>query len=146
VRGATPIKSACSASSKPPASVGLDVRPGRKHSDARTISVTNVSDAPRTVRVEDISRLEGACTSEWSRSTALTFVDTKTGAAPQAMTLAPGEHVELAIGPQFAAATWDCVKLGLALKLSVSTGSSDAEHVCADAGAWIAASDGRDDE
>lgn len=37
-RAAVPIKSACTAGSRPPASVGLDVRPGRRHAEARTIS------------------------------------------------------------------------------------------------------------
>src|SRR5262249_30327722 len=134
VRAAVPVKSACAATSKPPASVGLDVRAGRRHSEARTVSITNVSDAPRSVRVEDVSRLEGACTGEWSRSTALEFVDSATGALPEAITLNPGEHLELAIGPQHVVATWDCVKLGLAVRLAVG-----GEQVCADAGAWIAA-------
>ncbi len=37
---------------------------------------------------------------------------------------------------QRAVATWDCVKLGLAVRLKV-----DEEVVCADAGAWIAERD-----
>jgi hypothetical protein len=142
VREASPIKSACTAGSKAPASVGLDVRPGRRHSDARTLSVTNVGDRPRTVRVDDVSRLEGPCAGEWARSTTLSFSDALTAKAPEPVTLAPGEHIEVDIGPQHVASAWECSKLGIALWAAV-----DGERVCADAGAWIATREGtRDDD
>jgi hypothetical protein len=133
VREAAPVKSACTAGSRAPAGVGLDVRPGRKHSDARTVSITNVGDRPRAVRVDDVSRLEGPCAGEWARSTTLAFSDAATAKAPEAVVLAPGDHIEVTIGPQHVGAAWECSKLGIALWASV-----DGERVCADAGAWIA--------
>ncbi len=131
-RSAVPIKSACTAGSRPASSVGLDVRPGRRHSEARTIFVTNVSDRPRAVRVEQVARVEGPCGGDWARQTTLGFADADTHAAPLPRTLAPGGEIQIQMGPQRAVATWDCVKLGLAVRMKV-----DDEVVCADAGAWI---------
>jgi hypothetical protein len=132
-RAAVPIKSACTAGSHPPATVGLDVRQGRPHSEARTVFVTNLSDRPRTVRVQQVARAEGACSSDWARQTQLTFVDAATCEHPLPVTLQPNTWVELQVGQQRVLPTWDCTKLGLALWLEV-----DDEVVCADAGAWIA--------
>jgi hypothetical protein len=132
-RTAVPIKSACTAGSRAPASLGLDVRQGRRHSEARTIFVTNLSDRPRTVHVEQVARAEGACSGEWARQTSLAFMDMATCEAPRPVTLQPKEWVELWVGPQRVLPTWDCTKLGLALWMDV-----DDEAVCADAGAWIA--------
>jgi hypothetical protein len=135
-RSAVPIKSACTAGSLPPASVGLDVRQGRRHSDARTIFVTNLGDHPRTIRVQQVARAEGACSADWARQTQLPFLDVATCEPPREVTLPPKEWIELRIGPQRVVPTWDCTKLGLALWMSV-----DDQTVCADAGAWIAEND-----
>jgi len=135
-RAAVPIKSACTAGSRAPSAVGLDVRPGRRHSDARTIFVVNLGDRPRTVRVDQVARAEGACSGDWARQTQLTFVDATTCEAPRESTIQPKEWLELRIGPQRVLPTWDCTKLGLALWMKV-----DDETVCADAGAWVAVSD-----
>jgi hypothetical protein len=132
-RPAVPVKSACTAGSRPPASVGLDVRQGRRHSEARTVFVTNMGDRPRTVHVDQVTRAEGACSGEWSRTTELRFLDVATCEPPREVTVQPKEWVELRIGPQRVLPTWDCTKLGLALWIKV-----DDETVCADAGAWIA--------
>jgi hypothetical protein len=132
-RAAVPIKSACRAGSRPPASAGLDVRQGRRHSEARTLFVTNLSDRPRTVRVEQVARAEGACSGDWARQTPLNFLDVATCEPPREVTVPPGEWIELWVGPQRVLPTWDCTKLGLALWMKV-----DDESVCADAGAWIA--------
>jgi hypothetical protein len=136
MRAAVPVKSACAASSRPPVSAGLDVRQGRRHSEARTISVTNLGDRPRTVRVQQVARVEGACAGEWARQTALTYLDAATREAPGPVTVQPNEHLELLIGPQRVRPTWSCTKLGLAVWLEVDDGV-----VCADAGAWIAERD-----
>lgn len=138
-RPAVPIKSACAAGSAPASSVGLDVRQGRRHSEARTIFVTNTSDRPRTVQVQQVARVEGACDGDWARRTPLDFMDEATCSAPRARTLQPGEQVHLQIGPQRALATWDCVKMGLSISMKV-----DGDFVCADAGAWIALRDGEE--
>lgn len=138
-RPAVPIKSACTAGSRPASSVGLDVRPGRRHSDARTIFVTNVGDRPRAVEIQRVTRTEGACGGEWARTTALDFADEATQAAPEARGLPPRAELQLRIGPQRAAGTWGCVKLGLSIWMKV-----DDEIVCADAGAWIAERDADD--
>lgn len=130
---AVPIKSACTAGSQPPSSVGFDVRPGRRQSEARTVFATNLGDQPRTVRVQRVARLEGPCSGEWARGTTLNFVDAATCEPPLEVTVEPGQWLELQIGPQRVAPTWDCAKLGLALWMEV-----DGEVVCADAGAWIA--------
>jgi hypothetical protein len=132
-REAVPIKSACAATSRPAVSVALDVRQGRRHSEARTIAITNVGDRPRAVSVQQVARAEGACSGEWARQTQLAYRDAATGEAPAASTLVPGQRIELVIGPQRVAGTWPCTKVGLALWLEV-----DDEAVCADAGAWIA--------
>ena len=138
-RLAVPIKSACTAGSRPPASAGLDVRPGRHHSDARTIFVTNLGDRPRTVRVQQVARAEGACSGDWARQTPLTYLDVATCEPPREVTVQPQEWLELWVGPQRVLPTWGCTKLGLALWMEV-----DSEVVCADAGAWIAERDGDD--
>jgi hypothetical protein len=135
-RAAVPIKSACTAGSRPPASVGLDVRQGRRHSEARTIFVTNLGDHPRTVRVQQVARVEGACSGEWAQQTSLTYLDVATCEPPREVTIQPNAWIELWIGPQRVLSTRDCTKLGLALWLEV-----DDEVVCADAGAWIAERD-----
>jgi hypothetical protein len=135
-RAAVPIKSACTAGSRPPASVGLDVRQGRRHSEARTIFVQNLGDRPRTVLVQQVARVEGACGGEWARQTPLTFLDTATREPPREVTVQPAEGVELSIGDQRVRPTWGCAKLGLALWMKV-----DDAVVCADAGAWIAERD-----
>lgn len=135
-RAAVPIKSACTAGSRPPASVGLDVRQGRRHAEARTIFVTNLGDRPRAVVVQQVARAEGACSGEWARQTQLPYLDAATGEPPREVTVPPGQQVELRIGPQRVMPTWDCTKLGLALWMKV-----DDEVVCADAGAWIAERD-----
>jgi hypothetical protein len=132
-RAAVPVKSACTAGSRPPASVGFDVRQGRRHSDARTLFATNLGDRPRTVRVQQVARVEGPCSGEWARQTQLAYVDAATCEAPSEVTLKPGEWLELQVGAQRVAPTWECAKLGMALWLEV-----DGEVVCADAGAWIA--------
>ena len=132
-RLAVPVKSACTAGSRPPASVGLDVRQGRRHAEARTIFVTNLGDRPRTVRVDQVSRVEGSCSGEWARQTSLRFLDVSTCDAPREVTVPPRQWVELQIGPQRVLPTWECTKLGLAVWMKV-----DDETVCADAGAWIA--------
>jgi hypothetical protein len=132
-RLAVPIKSACTAGSRPPASAGLDVRPGRRHAEARTVFVTNLGDRPRRVLVERVARAEGACSGEWARTTSLRFLDVATCEPPREVVVQPQEWVELQIGPQRVLPTWDCTKLGLALWIKV-----DDETVCADAGAWIA--------
>ncbi len=139
-RAAVPIKSACTAGSRPPASAGLDVRQGRRHADSRTIFVTNLSDRPRTVRVQQVARAEGACSGEWSRQTSLPFLDVATCEPPRAVTLQPDQWVELWVGPQRVLPTWSCTKLGLALWMDV-----DDEPVCADVGAWIAERDAEHD-
>jgi len=139
-RAAVPIKSACTATSLGAASVGLDVRAGRRHSDAQTISVTNTSSEPRTVRVEQVSRVEGPCSAEWSRQTPLNFLDARTGEPPAETTLLPNQAFQLQIGPQRVNATWDCTKLGLALWLDVG-----GTRVCSDAGAWVTAREGEGD-
>lgn len=130
---AVPIKSACTAGSRPASSLGIDVQKGRRHSDARTLFITNRSDRPRAVRVEQVDRVEGPCGGEWARQTSLDFADSATSAPPREGTLAPGAGIQVRVGPQRAQATWDCVKMGIALRLMV-----DGEAVCADAGAWIA--------
>jgi hypothetical protein len=135
-RAAVPIKSACTAGSKSPASLGIDVRQGRRHSEARTIFVTNLSDRPRNVLVEQVARAEGSCSGEWARQTQLSFLDVATCEAPREVTVQPKEWVELWIGPQRVQPTWDCTKLGLALWMKV-----DEDVVCADVGAWIAETD-----
>jgi hypothetical protein len=132
-RAAVPIKSACTASSRPPASVGIDVRQGRRHSEARTVFVTNLSDRPRRVLVTQVARAEGACSGEWSRQTQQPFVDVETCEPPREVTVQPKAWVELWVGSQRVTPTWDCTKLGLALWVKV-----DDDLVCADAGAWIA--------
>jgi hypothetical protein len=135
-RAAVPIKSACTAGSRRPASVGLDVRLGRRHSAARTAFVINLGDRPRTVHVDQVARAEGACSGDWARQTSLPFVDAATCESPLAVTVQPNEWVELQIGTQRVLPTWDCTKLALALWMDV-----DGERVCADAGAWIAERD-----
>jgi hypothetical protein len=135
-RTAVPIKSACTAGSQPPASAGFDVRQGRRHAEARTIFVTNLSDRPRTVRVQQVARAEGACSGEWARQTPLTFLDVATCEPPREVTVQPKEWLELWVGPQRVLPTWSCTKLGLALWMEV-----DDEVVCVDVGAWIAERD-----
>jgi hypothetical protein len=132
-RPAVPIKSACTAGSHAPSTVGFDVRPGRRHSEARTVFVTNLSDHPRTVHVKQVARVEGACSGDWARHTPLRFVDASTCEKPVATTVQPNQWIELQLGTQRTTASWDCTKLGLALWMEV-----DGEEVCADAGAWIA--------
>jgi hypothetical protein len=132
-RPAVPVKSACQAGSRAPASVGFDVRPGRRHSEARTLSVTNVGDAPRTLQVDQVARAEGACSGEWARTTSLPFLDATTGEPPREVTVAPRSSVEIQVGDQRVLPTWGCTKLGLSVWMKV-----DGETVCADAGAWIA--------
>jgi hypothetical protein len=131
-RAAVPIKSACTAGSRSPATLGLEVRPGRRHSDARTLFVINLGDRPRTVQVQQVARAEGACSGDWARQTQLVFVDAATCEPPREVTIQPKEWVELQVGTQRVLPTWDCTKLGLALWMNV-----DGETVCADAGAWI---------
>jgi hypothetical protein len=138
-REAVPVKSACTAGSRAAASVGLEVRQGRRHAEARTVFVTNVGDRERTVRVSQVARAEGSCAGDWARQTALGFVDTATDEAPRAGRLAPGAQMVLRVGPQRAPGSWPCTKLGLALWLTV-----DEEAVCADAGVWIASKDGEE--
>ncbi|APR75997.1 Hypothetical protein A7982_01344 [Minicystis rosea] len=135
-RLAVPIKSACTAGSRSPASVGIDVRPGRRHSNARTIFVTNTGDRARTVLVQQVARAEGACSGEWARQTSLSFRDAETCEPPEATTIQPERWIQLEVGDQRVAPTWDCTKLGLALWMKV-----DDELVCADVGASIAERD-----
>lgn len=136
-RAAFPIRSACTATSRPPAAEGIDVRPGRRQSDARTLFVTNLGDAPRAVRVQQVSRVEGPCWDDWARQTPLDHIDAATREPPGEVMIQPGEWLQIEIGPQRVHATWDCTKLGLAVWLEV-----DEEPVCADAGAWIAMDSG----
>jgi len=131
-RAAVPIKSACTAGSRPASSAGFDVRSGRRHSEAQTISVTNLSDAARTVRVQQVSRVEGPCSAEWAGQTPLDFVDASTGGAPEEQTVPPGASIQVHIGAQRVEGARGCRKLGLALWMKV-----DGALVCADAGAWI---------
>ncbi|MEJ7733140.1 MAG: hypothetical protein WKG00_28585 [Polyangiaceae bacterium] len=133
---AFPIKSACTALSQPAASVGLDIRAGRRHSQSQTIFVTNVGDRSRSVRVAQVSRVEGPCSGDWARQTPLSYVDAATTAAPAAVELAPGQALQLEVGAQRVHASWACTKLGLAV-----WASADGATVCADAGAWIAERD-----
>jgi hypothetical protein len=119
---------------------GLDVRSGRRHSDFDTFFVTNLSDKPRAVRVQQVSRVEGPCSADWARQTPLNAVDGATLEPPGEATIQPNESIQIEIGPQRVSATWDCTKLGLAVWLEV-----DDELVCADAGAWIATLDGEED-
>jgi hypothetical protein len=109
------------------------VRQGRRHSDARTLFVTNLSDRPRTVLVQQVARVEGACSSEWARQTQLSFLDTATCEAPREVVVEPKQWIELWVGTQHVTSSWDCTKLGLALWMKV-----DDEVVCGDAGNWIA--------
>jgi hypothetical protein len=136
-RAAVPIKSACTAGSRPASSAGLDVRNGRRHSESQTIFVTNLSDEARTVRVQQVSRVQGACSAEWAGQTPLNFVDARTGARPDEQTVPPGASIQVQVGAQRVNGTRGCTKLALALWMKV-----DGELVCADAGAWI----GTDDE
>jgi hypothetical protein len=135
-RAAVPVKSACTAGSRPPASVSFDVRPGRRHSASRTLSVTNLGDAPRTVQVDQVGRAEGACGGEWARTTSLRFVDGATGEPPREVTVQPKASIEIQVDVQRVLPTWDCTKLGLSVWMKV-----DGEAVCADAGVWIAERD-----
>jgi len=137
---AVPIKSACTATSRSAASAGLEVRAGRRHSEAQTIFVTNTSAEPRTLQVNQVSRVEGPCSGDWARTTALNFVDAGTDLAPAEVTLLPSQALQLRIGRQRVHATWECTKLGLALWMKVADGP-----VCADAGAWITEHDDDDD-
>lgn len=132
-RVAVPIKSACTASSRPASSLGIDVRQGRRHSEARTLFVKNQGDRPRRVQVTQVGRVEGQCDGEWARQTPLAFLDEDTQAAPEGRVLAPDQEIQIRMGAQAVAATWPCAKIGLALWMKV-----DDALVCADAGAWIA--------
>ncbi len=116
------------------------MRPGRRQSDSRTLFVTNLSDRPRAVRVQQVSRVEGPCGADWARQTPLDHIDAATREPPAEVTIHPGESLHLEIGPQRVNATWDCTKLGLAVWLEV-----DEETVCADGGAWIAPASGEAD-
>lgn len=131
-RTAVPIKSACTARSRAPSSVGLDVRRGRRHSQADTIFVTNLSDRPRTLRVQQVARVEGPCSGEWSQQAQLRFVNAATRRPPGQVTLQPSRRMELRSGPPRVGATWSCTKLGMALWLEL-----DDELVCADVGSWV---------
>jgi hypothetical protein len=133
---AFPVKSACTALSRPAASAGLDVRVGRRHSQSQTVFVTNVTDQARTIRVAQVSRVEGSCSADWSRQTPLTYVEATTAAPPPEVVLAPGQALQLEVGAQRVHATWPCTKLGLAVWITV-----DDTAACADAGAWIAERD-----
>src|SRR5262249_50315669 len=132
-RAAVPVKSACTATSRPAASVGFDVRAGRRHSEAQTMFITNLGSETRTVSVQQVSRLEGPCSADWARETPLDYIDSATGAPPEKLTVRTNDRIELKIGPQRVAATWECTKLGLALWMKV-----DDDVVCSDVGAWIA--------
>jgi hypothetical protein len=133
---AFPVKSACTALSRPAASAGLDVRVGRRHSESQTLFVTNVTDQARTVRVAQVSRVEGPCSGDWARQTPLAYIDATTSTPPAEVALAPGQALQLEVGAQRVHATWPCSKLGLAVWMTV-----DDADVCADAGAWIAERD-----
>ena len=133
---ARPVKSACPARSRSPASVALDVRLGRHHSTAQTLFVSNVGDEPRPVRVKQVSRVEGPCSGEWTTQTAIDFVDVETADAPGETLIEPGHDLEVRIGEQRARGAWACTKLGVAVWLEV-----EGVAVCADAGAWVAERD-----
>ena len=135
-RPAFPIKSACTASSRRAVDAGIDVRAGRRHSQAQTVAVTNLSGDARAVAVQQVSRVEGPCSADWARQTPLNFVDSATRTRPAAVTLEPGASVRVEIGDQRVNATWACTKLGLAIWIQV-----EGELVCADAGAWISEPD-----
>jgi hypothetical protein len=92
------------------------------------------------VRVQQVSRVEGPCSADWARQTPLNFVDAATGAAPGEATLAPGQALQIRIGAQRVAGTWDCTKLGLALWMKVGD-----DLVCGDSGAWISSAEVDDD-
>jgi hypothetical protein len=134
------IKSACTAVSRPASAAGLEVRQGRRHSDARTVTITNQGQVDRAVRVEQVARAEGPCSGDWARQTQLPFADQATGGAPGASKLAPGQRLEIQIGPQRVAGSWACTKVGLALWLEV-----DGAPTCSDVGAWIAAEGGEEE-
>jgi hypothetical protein len=134
---AFPVKSACTALSRPAASAGLDVRVGRRQSQSQTLFVTNITDQTRTVRVAQVSRVEGPCSGDWARQTPLAHVDATTATPPAEVVLAPGQALHLEIGAQRVHATWSCTKLGLAVWMAV-----DDTTVCADGGAWVAEHDG----
>ncbi|MFT3776209.1 MAG: hypothetical protein QM820_63505 [Minicystis sp.] len=69
------------------------------------------------LRVQQVARVEGACSGDWARQTPLSFMDAATRKPPVTSTLQPSERLEIQIGEQRVAATWDCAKLGLALSL-----------------------------
>lgn len=133
---ARPVKSACPARSRSPASVGLDVRLGRRHSTAQTLFVTNAGAEPRSVRVRQVSRVEGPCSGEWATQSAIDFADAETAEVPGETSVAPAGSLEIRIGDQRARGAWACTKLAVAVWLDV-----DGEAVCADAGSWIAERD-----
>ena len=108
------------------------VRPGRRHSESQTIFVGNVGAEPRRVVIEQVSRVEGPCSGDWARQTPLNYIDAQTRAAPGAVVIEPGQSIRLEIGDQRVRASWDCTKLGLAVRVRI-----DGEPACADAGAWI---------
>ncbi len=132
-----PIKSACPATTATPGSVGIDVRAGRRHSEAQTLFVTNLTDAPRTIRIQQVSRVEGPCAADWARQTPLDYVDAKTCELPDAVTLAPKEFERVEIGAQRVHATWSCTKMGIAVWFKV-----DDQVICADATSGVATREG----
>jgi hypothetical protein len=137
---AVPIKSACSAKTAGPGSVGFDVRIGRRHSEAQTIFITNLTDERHAVRIEQVSRVEGPCAGDWARQTQLDYVDAVTCEPPAATTLGSKQFQRLEIGAQRVHATWGCTKMGIAVTMKI-----DDQVICADAGSAIATAE-HDDE
>jgi hypothetical protein len=135
-RPGIPIKSACPARAASPGTVGFDVRAGRKHSEAQTLFVTNFTDAPHELKIEQVSRVEGPCAGDWARQTQLDYVDAKTCELPTVNTIGAKELMRIEIGAQRVRADWACTKMGIAVSMKVD----DAE-ICADAGSWIATRD-----
>jgi hypothetical protein len=128
----TPIETACTADAASLADLGLLVRTDHTGGAQAKVTLKNAGGAPRRVVPERVGLCRGPCDSGWARCESLRRFEPGERSR-YAVTLAPGESIELLVDARRSSARGQCEKSALFLIAHV-----DGQQACADGGAWVA--------
>jgi hypothetical protein len=126
-----PIEPACGADEAPLSATGLVVATSFERGTRARSRITNRGARTRIVSPQSISLCVGPCAGYWAQCEQRRTFDAPEPAV--AVTLAPGETLELAVDATHGAPASSCEKIGLIAVLDV-----DDTRACAELGRWIA--------
>jgi hypothetical protein len=128
-----PIEPACGRDRVPVASSGLVVQTSFERSTRARTRITNRGGRTRIVAPQSISLCAGPCQGYWAGCEPRRSWDGSAARPAYAVTLAPGETLELDVDAALVEQASSCEKVALIAALDV-----DGSRACAELGSWIA--------